>query len=84
MFINKCFTSIFFSWVKGIDFSNLWDKGVLQFNGMVKGSVRRKNIVGLFREDVCEVLAELQDRDFFGFVSLGKLSGDHDLIDLFP
>ena len=50
---------------------------------MVKGSMRGKNVVHLLREDICEVGAEVGDRDFLRLVSLGELCQDGDPVDLF-
>ena len=48
MFIDEGFTSFPFSRVKRIDFGNLGDKRVLEFNGMVKGTMRGKSVICLF------------------------------------
>ena len=48
MFFNESLAGFLFSRVKGVDIHNLWDKGILELNGVIKGSMRRKNIIGLF------------------------------------
>ena len=48
MFFNESFTCFFFSRIKGVDFHNLWDKGILEFDGVIEGSMRRKNVIGSF------------------------------------
>ena len=83
IFIDESFTGFFLSGVERVNLSDLRDEGVLEFNGMVKGSTRRKDIISLLREDICEVRAEIRDRGLFGLVSLGKLCQDCDLVDLF-
>ena len=83
MFIDESITSFFFGRVERIDLGNLQNKRVLEFDGMIKGSMRRKNVASLLREDISKVSAEVGDRNFFGLVSLGKLCQDCDLVDLF-
>ena len=48
MFFNESLAGFLFGRVKGVDFHNLWDKGILEFDGVIEGSMRRKNIIGLF------------------------------------
>ena len=48
MFIDESLASILFSGVKRVDFRNLWDKGILELNGVIEGSMRGKNVIGLF------------------------------------
>ena len=48
MFIDESLASFLFGRVKGVDFCNIWDKGILEFNGVIKGSMREENIIGLF------------------------------------
>ena len=45
--------------------------------------MRRENAVSLLRADICEVSAKVGDWDLLGFVCLGQLVRDCDLIDLF-
>ena len=83
MFINESLASLFFSRIKRIDLGNLGSEGVFEFNGVIKRSMGRENIVSLFREDISEVGAKVSDWDFLGFIILGQLGRDCDLIDLF-
>ena len=48
MFFDESFTGFLFGRVKGVDFRNLWDKGILEFDRVIEGSMRRKNVIGLF------------------------------------
>ena len=48
MFIDESLANFLFGRVKRIDFRNLGDKGILEFNGVIKGSMRGENIIGLF------------------------------------
>ena len=48
MSIDESLAGFLFSRVKRINFCDLGDKGVLEFNGVIKGSMRGKNIIGLF------------------------------------
>ena len=48
MFINESLASFLFGRVKRVDLRNLWDKGILELNGVIEGSMRGKNIIGLF------------------------------------
>ena len=73
MFIDESLASFLFSRVKRIDFRNLGGKGILEFNGVVKGSMRGENIIGLFREDISKISAQVWDWDFPWFLSLGEL-----------
>ena len=83
VFINESPASFFFGGVKRVDLGNLGNEGVLEFDGVIKRPMRGKNVVSLLREDICEVSTEIEDRDFFRLVSLGKLCQDCDLVDLF-
>ena len=73
MFIDESLASFLFGRVKRVDLHNLWDKGILELNGVIEGSMRGKNIIGLFREDIGEMNAKVWDWDFPWFLSLGKL-----------
>ena len=73
MFINEGPAHILFCRVERVNFGNLWDKRILKFNGMVKGSMRGKNIVSLFKENIFKGCTEFGNRDFLWFVSLGQL-----------
>ena len=48
VFIDESFVSLLFSRVKRVDLGNLGNEGVLEFDGVIKGSMRGKNIIGLF------------------------------------
>ena len=48
MFLNESLAGFLFGRVKGVDFRNLWDKGILEFDGMIKGLRRGENVIGLF------------------------------------
>ena len=84
MFFNESFTSFHLGWVEGVDFGNLGDKVRMEFDGMVIGAMRRKLVMGLFREDVCKVLTPFWDDWFHQLDILGDLGGDGGLVDLFP
>ena len=73
VFINESLTSLFFSRVKRINLGNLGDEGVLEFNGVIKRSMRRENVLSLFREDISEISAKVRDWDLLGIVCLGQL-----------
>ena len=73
MFIDESLAGFLFSRVKGVDFHNLLDKGILEFNGVIKGSMRGENMIGLFQEDISKISAEIWDWDFLWFLSLRKL-----------
>ena len=83
VFINKGLTGFLFGRVKRVDFSNLGDEGVLEFNSVIEGSMRRENIISLFGEDIGEISARGWDWDFLWFLSLSKLCRDGDLVDPF-
>ena len=74
MFFDESLTGFLFGRVKGVDFRNFWDKGILEFDGGIEGLMRRKNVIGLFREDIGEISAKVWDWDFLWFLSLSKLS----------
>ena len=38
--------------VERVYFSNIRNEGVLEFDGMVERAIWRKDVVGLFREDI--------------------------------
>ena len=74
MFFDESLAGFLFGRVKGVDFCNLWDKGILEFDGMIEGSMRRKNIIGLFGEDIGEIGLKVWDWNFLWFLSLSELS----------
>ena len=84
MFINESSTSLFLCGVERVDLGDLRDKGILEFDGMIEGLMRGMNVVSLLKEDIYEVSTEIRDMDLLGFVSLGELCQDCDLVDLFP
>ena len=78
VFIDESFASLFFGRVKRVDLGNLGNEGVLEFDDVIKRSMRRENVVSFLREDIGEVSAKIGDWDFLGFVSLGQLGQDCD------
>ena len=48
MFIDESLAGFLFGRVKRINFCDLGDEGVLEFNGVIEGSMRGENIIGLF------------------------------------
>ena len=48
VFINESLTGFLFGRVKRVDFGNLGSERVLEFNGVVEGSMRRENVIGFF------------------------------------
>ena len=83
VFINESLASFLFGRVKRIDLGNLGDEGVLEFDGVIKRLMRRENVISLFRKDISGISAKVGDWDLFGFVCLGQLGRNCDLIDLF-
>ena len=47
VFIDESFASLLFGRVKRVDLSNLGNEGVLEFDGVIERSMRRKNVVSL-------------------------------------
>ena len=84
MFFNEGFTSFHLHWVERIDFSNFGGKVWMEFDGVVIGTMGRKLVMGLFREDICKVFAPFWDDWFHRLGVLGNLGGDGGLVDLFP
>ena len=83
VFIDECSAGFLLHWVERVYFSDFWDEGILEFDGMVEKVMWGKYVVGLFREDIGKGRTEVGDRDVLWFVSLGELSRDGDLIDVF-
>ena len=54
VFIDECLAGFLLCRVERVYFSNLRNEGVLEFDGMVKRAMWRKDVVGLFREDISE------------------------------
>ena len=52
MFINEGLAGFLLCRVEWVYFSNLRNKGVLEFDGMIERAMWRKGVVGLFREDI--------------------------------
>ena len=82
VFVNESLTSFLFSRIKRVDLHNLGDKGIFEFNGVIEGSMRRENIIHLFREDIGEISAKVGDWDFLWFLRLSELHQDGDFFDL--
>ena len=82
VFVNESLTSFLFSRIKRVDLHNLGDKGIFEFNGVIEGSMRRENIIHLFREDIGEISAKVGDWDFLWFLHLSELHRDGDFFDL--
>ena len=83
MFFDESLAGFLFSRITGVDFRDLWDKGILEFNGVIKGPMRGEKVIGLFQEDIGKIGAKVWDWDFLGFLGLSKLCRDGDLVDLF-
>ena len=83
MLIDESLTGLLFSRVKGVNFGDLGDKGVFEFDSMIERSMGRENVISLFGEDICEVGAKVWNRDLLRFHSLSKLHRDGDPVDLF-
>ena len=73
MFINEGLAGVLLCWVEWVYFSNLRNEGVLEFDGMIKRAMWRKDVVGLFQEDIGEGCTEVRDRDVLRFISLSEL-----------
>ena len=69
VFIDECLAGFLLCRVERVYFSNLGNKGVLEFDGMVERVMWRKDIVGLFREDSCKGRTEVGDRDVLGLLA---------------
>ena len=48
VFIDESLASFLFGRIKRVDLRNLRDKGIFEFNGVIEGSMRRKNIICYF------------------------------------
>ena len=48
VFIDESLAGFLFGKIKRIDLRNLGDKGILEFNGVIEGSMRRENIISFF------------------------------------
>ena len=51
MFIDEGLAHFLFSRIRRVDLGNFGDKGVFEFNSVIKGSMRGKKIISFFRED---------------------------------
>ena len=67
MFFDESLAGFLFGRVEGVDFCNFWDKGILEFDGVIKGLMRGKNIIGLFQEDISKISAKFGTGISFGF-----------------
>ena len=83
MFLDKGFACVFFSRIQWVDFGNLRSKDILEVDGMVKGSVRGKLFIGLFRKYIDNVGAEFRDGYFFRFLCLGDFCRYGEFVQLF-
>ena len=83
MFVDEGLAGLLLCWVERVYFSDLRDEGVLEFDGMIKGTMWGKGVIGLFREDIGEGRTEVRDRDLLWLIGLGKLSRNGDLVDVF-
>ena len=83
MFVDEGLTGLLLCWVERVYLSDLRDKGVLEFNGVIERTMWGKGVVGLFREDIDEGRAEVGDRDILWFIGLSELSRNSDLVDVF-
>ena len=54
MFVDEGFTSVLLCWVERVHLSDFRDEGVLEFDGMIKGTMQGKGVIGLFGEDIGE------------------------------
>ena len=54
MFIDEGLAGFLLCRIERVYFSNLRDKGVLEFDGMIERAMRGKDVVGLFRKDIGE------------------------------
>ena len=54
MFVNEGPAGILLCWVERVYFSDLGDEGVLEFDGVIEGSMRGKGVISLLREDIGE------------------------------
>ena len=70
VFINEVIGGLSFFYREGIEFSNFWDKGFTEIDGVVVGSRGGYVVRGFFREDL-GVLSVFWGQSFLGFLSLG-------------
>ena len=73
MFIDESLTGVLLCQVEQVYLSNLRNKGVLEFDGMIERAMWRKDVVGLFQEDIGEGCTEVRDRDVLRLISLSEL-----------
>ena len=83
MFIDEGLAGVLLCRVERVYFSNLRNEGVLEFDGMIERAMQRKDVIGLFREDIGEGYTEVRDRDVLRFISLSELGRDSDFVDMF-
>ena len=54
MFVDEGLAGLLLCWVERVYLSDLRDEGVLEFDGMIEGTMWGKGVIGLFREDIGE------------------------------
>ena len=52
MFVDEGLTGFLFCWIEWVYLSDLRDEGVLEFDGMIEGTMQGKGVICLFREDI--------------------------------
>lgn len=72
MFFNELLAGIHLLQIQEIGLGNLWQKGFLEVNSMVKGMSRRENPCCGFIEHLGIVLILGRKRGFLGSGGLGK------------
>ena len=83
VFIDEGLACFLFLWVERIHLSDLGNEQGLKVNGVVVGSVGRKNVVGLFGEHVCKVRTPIRNFLIGGLCHLGEFGGQGDLVEMF-
>ena len=83
MFIDEGLAGVLLCQIERVYLSNLRNEGVLEFDGMIERAMQRKDVIGLFREDISKGCTEVGDRDVLRFISLSELGRDGDLVDMF-
>ena len=66
VFVYKRFTCVLLFRVKRVYFSDFWNERGFKVNGVVIGSVRREDIMGLLRKYIFEIGAPIRDFLFWG------------------
>ena len=70
MFIDEGLAGFLFCRVEWVYLSNHWNKGVLEFDGMIERVMWGKDVISLFREDISKGRTEVGDRNVLRFISL--------------